>query len=129
MIIGSQHQVNPLLNSGSHDFRQQINRRITPENLPANTPSLPTPSQEKRDAARQATVHAIEVNSSKKQVETYMNATANTRDESNNTSIFAPDPVDVYAASLKLSRRKELIYMMEQVGDRQTQGLAVNIVV
>lgn len=87
------------------------------------------PSQEKRDAARQATVHAIEINTSKKQVETYLNATATSRDESHESTVFAPDPVDVYAASLKLSRRKELIYMMEQVGERQTQGLAVNIVV
>jgi len=133
MIIGSAQSLSPALAQSSQDFRTLIeNSKMKSEQVemvqrPLDYELNQDNIEERRDSARKSAVYAFEVEHTQNMIDTYVDASQS--DDEDSTSIYSPDPADVYNASLKYSRQQELISAFEQAGQQKTSGLAVDIVV
>lgn len=130
MINGAVHTLSPNLTQSLHNYRSHLETRQgtketqqpEPSQPPAPSPSEPDSSQPKlgeieavsqehRDTARKAAVHAFEIQNAKTSVETYIRASGNDSDDDIGTSSI--DPADAYSASMKISRHEGMINSLE----------------
>jgi len=124
MITGTAHAITPSLNQSLSDFSSRLNNKTgTGTEIGAKDKVI-----ENNDKARELVVGASAINNRQNVVDTYVDA-SQTSDDENNTAVFNPDPADIYNASIKYSRRKELIYVVEKAGEIKTSGLAIDIMI
>jgi len=124
MITGTAQAITPSLNQSLSDFSTRLNNKTgTGTEISQKNKVI-----EDNDKARELAVGVIAINNRQNVIDTYVDA-SQTSDDENNIAVFNPDPADIYNASIKYSRRKELIYVMEQAGEVKTSGLAIDIMI
>jgi hypothetical protein len=111
-----------------------------PSTLPSTSPVPPSSrpddaqlqeaAQQRRDKARQAAVYTAELKQPQKLFDTYTNAASqadSSSSSSSSSSAINKDPVDMYQASLKYSRRQDLMAAFEKAKQPETPGAGINI--
>ncbi len=147
MITGSVHALTPSLSKSLLDYRAQVitqrhqQKQTAPaeETAPASRVEAPKPpagpsvldqvaegSAERRDRARQTALDIGAIRHTQNLINTYVNATS---DDESGSQTSGVDPVEAYRASLRYSRRLDLVNAFEQTGRGDPRGQEVNFVV
>jgi outer membrane biosynthesis protein TonB len=159
MISAISHTINPNLNDASQQFRAQLNQVSDGSSLNISSEKEPSPSNpiqipdeqppeeqtpidyeklEKeiqnrnevaRDNARQAAVYAAELNNKQSQIDTYMDASSNSNNDTSSSDSFSYDPQKVYETSMDYSRNQELINIFETVAQNGVDQRYVNYII